>query len=281
MLPRAGFLTDGQSKANLVVTVDIDSKPKSTKFVSGPQNHHLDYSCEGVTMRISLPDDDDAAAAYNALTGTRVSVTIDTDASGGLYDTAGNAAVPIIDRALAAGRAQLDRRAIATKVDGVEMKVESVGAKVGSASNKTQDLVLNLKSDVSDVKTDVSDVKSHLDALNQSNAETKGAIASLTSMVAILLQANGVEPGRFPSCPGPALYSFARHIKGGVPRGAATPVAAATAAVCAGKCLEAPACTAFSFSAGDGCRLATRDLGTDYDFTVRSRLHVRLTECTK
>ena len=168
------------------------------------------------------------------------------------------------------------------------MKVESVSAKVGSASNKTQDLVLNLKSDVSDVKTDVSDVKtdvsdvkSHLDALNQSNAETKGAIASLTSMVAILLQANGVEPGRFPSCPGPALYSFARHIKGGVPRGAATPVAAATAAVCAGKCLEAPACTAFSFSAGDGCRLATRDLGTDYDFTVRSRLHVRLTECTK
>ena len=67
-----GFLTDGKNKADLAVSVAFGTK---TYAVSGPQSNHLDYSCQGVEMRISLPNFDGVAAAANA--GQQVSVTID------------------------------------------------------------------------------------------------------------------------------------------------------------------------------------------------------------
>ena len=300
-----GYLADanrgnGLTTAALELLVSFGGKKS---FKSGPLPGNLDYACEGNELKVSAPAF--TAATARDVAGEEISVKI----FGGLYDRHGNGVVPVDGKVLASGRAGEERQLIAREVAAgkkqigqklsavngslgalVGAKFDGVSAKIGSANNKTQDLVLNLeaelKSDVGDLK---SDVKNQMDALNQSNAEIKqsntemkGAIASLAAMMASLLRASGVEAAmQFPACAGPALYSFGRYIKGRVPRGAATLTAAATAATCADQCLKVPTCTAFSFGAGDGCRLANRDLGTDYDFGVRSQLHVRLTECTK
>ena len=128
------------------------------------------------------------------------------------------------------------------------------------------------------------DVKNQMNALNQSNqrsnAEMKGAIASLAAMVASLMRAGGVETVQFPTCAGPAMYSFARCVRGRVPPAAATSAAAATAAVCASKCLEVATCTAFSFGRSDGCSLATGAPSSELSEDRTSQFLVRLEKCS-
>ena len=202
----------------------------------------------------------------------------------------------LIAREVAAGKQQIERKlsavngSLGAKFDGVSAKFDGVSAKFDGVSAKIDSTNADVKSQMDalnqslsrDMKQSNAEIKQSNAEIKQSNTEMKGAIASLAAMMASLLRASGVEAAmQFPACAGPALYSFGRYIKGRVPRGAATLTAAATAATCADQCLKVPTCTAFSFGAGDGCRLANRDLGTDYDFGVRSQLHVRLTECTK
>jgi len=262
----SGYLADGKTTPKL--KIQINYKGGSLTTDSG----ELVYACHGNEVRLG----------HTGLAVGLVASGVEVVVYPGIYDVAGNLLTDDaggVKQPLKNSRAAVERGEVRSKLDGLagqsDRQSASIKAEVGAASNTTQDLVLNLK----------SDVKSQMDALNQSNqqsnTEMKGAIASLATMVASLLQASGVETVQFPTCAGPALYSFGRYIKARVPRSAATPAAAATAATCADRCLKVPACTAFSFSAGDGCRLANRDLGTDYDFNVRSRLHVRLTECTK
>ena len=135
----------------------------------------------------------------------------------------------------------------------------------------------------------VERVESSLNALNQSlsheikhsNAEMKGAIASLAAMMASLLRASGVETAmQFPTCSGPAMYSFARYVRGRVPPAAATSAAAATAAVCASKCLEVATCTAFSFGRFDCCILATGAPSSELSEDRTSQFLVRLEKCS-
>ena len=252
-----GRLADGEERATVKMAIDFGVKASYT--VAAKQ---LKYSCEGARMTVSVPHPHEPDASA----GTEVpSITIEKR---GVVDVAGNPLERIDSWRLVAGRAGEERQMIAGKVDSAEASINT-----------------NVNDKVSGVETKITSMESNL---NQSNHEahremqqSNTAIASLAAMVASLLQASGVETVQFPTCAGPALYSFGRYIKARVPRSAATPAAAATAATCADRCLKVPACTAFSFSAGDGCRLANRDLGTDYDFNVRSRLHVRLTECTK
>jgi len=156
------------------------------------------------------------------------------------------------------------------KAESASIKNE-VEAKVGAASNTTQDLVLNLK----------SDVKNQMNALNQSNTEMKGAIASLAAMVASLLRASGAATPAFPVCKDrPAMYSFARYTRGRVPPASATSAAAATSVACASKCLEVATCTAFSFGRVDGCSLATGAPSSELSADRTSQFFVRLEKCS-
>ena len=234
-----GFLTDGKNKADLAVSVAFGTK---TYAVSGPP----DYSCEGVEMRVSLPNYD--AAAAQAAAGQEVSVTVS-----GVYDLAGNEALEVAGRVLSAGQASVERVAISAAVDARAAEVSSwvssqVGA-VGAAGNVTQDLVVALDAKVESLSANMTQHDDHVD--------TK--IASLEAMLAQVLSMLGSEPAAA-RCGGdaaPVMNSFSRYIRGYLTgkQLAATP----TFEGCAEKCLASAAgCAGFAFeSSTSPCVIAT------------------------
>ena len=272
----SGHLADGVTTPTFRAQINYEGGSLTTDA------GQLTHACQGNEVKLAAP----------GLAANLLAASVEVVVHPGLYDVAGNPfAAADVKQPLQNSSAAVERGEVRSKLAGLGSQSASINAKISSASNRTQDLVLNLKSDVGDLKSDVGDLKSDVGALNeslshtmkQSNAEMKGVIASLTAMVASLLQASGVvETVQFPTCAGAALYSFNRYIRGSVPLDDATLAAAATAAGCAGKCLEVPSCAAFSFGDGHGCRLANKGMGVgDYDVGGRSQLYVRLAECSE
>ena len=260
----SGWMVDGKSKAAVDATVNFG---KQKSFIIGKLPGNLDYSCEGPQMKVAIPAFD--AAAAKEVAGLPISVEL----FGGIYDLAGNSMMKgSKTTVLSAGRASEERGINAAKIDASRA---DLSVRIGATN-------MSVLSAVSGVE---SSLESSLNALNQSNhaanRETKASIASLATMLASLLRASGAATPAFPVCKDrPAMYSFARYVRGRVPPAAATSAAAATAAVCASKCLEVATCTAFSFGRFDGCILATGAPSSELSEDRTSQFRVRLEKCS-
>jgi len=261
----SGYLADGKTTPKL--KIQINYKGGSLTTDSG----ELVYACHGNEVRLG----------HTGLAVGLVASGVEVVVYPGIFDVAGN---PLTDDAggvkqpLKNSRAAVERGEVRSKLEGLARQSDrikasikdEIEAEVGAASNTTQELVLNLKN--------------QMDALNQSNqqsnTEMKGAIASLAAMVASLMRAGGVETVQFPTCAGPAMYSFARYTRGRVPPASATSAATATSVACASKCLEVATCTAFSFGRVDGCSLATGAPSSELSADRTSQFFVRLEKCS-
>ena len=146
-----GYLADanqgnGLTTAALELLISFGGK---TSFKSGPLPGNLDYACQGNELKVSAPAF--TAATARDVAGEEVSVKI----FGGLYDRHGNGVVPVDGKVLASGRAGEERQLIDEKVATGNEQVEKLSR----------------------------DVKDQMDALNQSNQQSNGALgAKLTDM---------------------------------------------------------------------------------------------------
>ena len=282
-----GYLADanqgnGLTTAALELLVSFGGKKS---FKSGPLPGNLDYACQGNELKVSAPAF--TATTARDVAGEEISIKI----FGGLYDRHGNGVVPVDGKVLASGRAGEERQQIDGKITAVDQKMsrkfEGLDTKLGTKFDGVDTKFDGVDTKFEGVDASLKDVDAKLDAKFDSVDAKFAALSNTLAQVlkSIAGMGSSADGGAkadagFPVCTGPALCSFARHIRGRVPAAAATTAAAATAAVCASKCLEVATCAAFSFGRSDGCILATGPPSSELSGDRTSRFLVRLEKCS-
>jgi len=244
-----GHLLDGVTKADLKATITFGDDGE--RFTTGVESANILHSCDGPEVKLALPSFD--AAAAESVAGEAIAITVE-----GLYDLAGNPAVAVTDRVLAAGGAGNER-------DAIKSSLVTVHGSVGSVLDSVESVAGTANAS----KTILESVDSDMQSMKVTLASVVASLASLTEQVAVITSSTLGSDGTTVRCGGDSgatMDSFSTYIRACLQGARVQQLTGVTdTEACGEKCLANTLCTGFAFQASSlECTLGLTQLSSLY-----------------